>query len=116
MLCEQYVAEVMKHLRNQLHYEKLPGDPTELFFKEIKALLEDMVSRHSIDKETMASLLTKATKPSRFYILPKIHKPGNPGILIVSSCRSLTEGISHFVDYHLAPLVKNIPSGIPRIS
>ena len=64
------------------------------------------------DKGTMASLLSKENRPSRFYILPKIHKPGNPGRPIVSSCGSTTEGISHFVDYCLAPLVKEIPSYI----
>ena len=36
----------------------------------------------------------------------------NPGRPIVSSGASPTEGISHFVDYHLAPLVKEIPSYI----
>ena len=71
-----------------------------------------MVRRHSIDKKTMASLLTKDCKPSRFYILPKIHKPGNPERPIVSSCVSPTQGISHFVDYHLASLVQKVPSYI----
>ena len=77
-----------------------------------KGFLEEMVRRHSIDEKTMASLLTKDCKPSRFYILPKIHKPGNPGRPIVSSCGSPTQGISHFVDYHLASLVQKIPSYI----
>ena len=64
------------------------------------------------NKNTMASLIPQKSKASRFYILPKIHKPGNPGRPIVSSCGAPTEGISHFVDYHLAPLVKNVPSYI----
>ena len=109
---EQYIDEVMRQLNNHHHYEKLPGDPTELFFGEKKAFLEDMVSRHSINKKIMASLLSKDSKRSRFYILPKIHKQGNPGRLIVSSCGSPTEGILHFIDYHLAPLVKEIPTYI----
>ena len=71
-----------------------------------------MVSRQSIDKKTMAILLVKDSKPSCFYILPKIYKPGNPGRPIVSYCGSPTEGISHFVDYHFAPLVKEILSYI----
>ena len=102
----------MRQLNNHHHYEKRPGDPTELFSGKIKAFLVDMVSRHSIDKKTMASLFSRDRKPSRFYILPKIHKRGNPGRPIVSSCGSPTEGISHFVDYHLASLVKEIPSYI----
>ena len=42
-------------------------------------------------------------KPGRFYILLKIHKPGNPGRPIVSSSSNPTERISHFVDHHLQP-------------
>ena len=106
----RYIAEVMKHLENEQHYRKLSSDPTELFLEEIKATLRTMVDRHSINKDIMASLVPDTCKASPFYILPKIHKAGNPGRPIVSSCGSPTEGISHFVDYHLAPLVKQIPS------
>ena len=49
-------------------------------------------------------------KPGRFYILPKVHKPGNPGRPIVSSNSHPTERLSHFVDYHLQPLVHKLPS------
>ena len=51
-------------------------------------------------------------RTARFYLLPKIHKPGNPGRPIVSSCGAPTEKISQFVDYHLRPLVENLPSFI----
>ena len=47
-----------------------------------------------------------------FYILPKIHKQGNPGRPIISSNGHPTERISEFVDYHLKPLVQNLPSFI----
>ena len=101
---DKYIAEVMRHLENHQHYEKLPGDPTALFFGEIKAFLQEMENRQSIDKKTMASLLLENRKASQFYILPKIHKPGNSGRPTISSCGAPTEGISHFVDHHLAPL------------
>ena len=42
-------------------------------------------------------------KPGRFYVLPKVHKQGNPGRLIVSSNSNPTERISHFVGHHLQP-------------
>ena len=45
-------------------------------------------------------------------LLPKIHKPGNPGRPIIASCEDPTERISKFVDYHLRPLVRTIPSYI----
>ena len=47
-----------------------------------------MFSRGWIDEETMTAILPKNARISYFYILPKIHKPGNPGRLIVSSCEA----------------------------
>ena len=69
-----------------------------------------MVCYGTIDKETMAVLLPNKLRMPWFYILPKIHKPENPGRPMVSSCRSPTKGISQFVDFHLGPLVRKIPS------
>ena len=44
---------------------------------------------------------------------PKIHKKGNPGQPVVISVNFhtiSTTGISKYVDYHLQPIVKDIPS------
>ena len=109
---ENYVREVMRQLDNEQHYLKLSEDPTDRFAEEIKMTLEEMVSNGGLDKETMKCLLPEEIRTSRFYILPKIHKPGNPGRPIVSSCGAPTEQISRFVDYHLAPLVNTLPSYI----
>ena len=48
----------------------------------------------------------------RFYLLPKIHKrlidvPGRP---VISNCGTPTERISEFVDYHINPIVKSLPT------
>ena len=53
---------------------------------------------------------TDNPKTPRFYLLPKIHKPDNPGRPVVSSIDCHTEKISHFVDHHLQPLNKALPS------
>ena len=63
-----------------------------------------------INDKTRQYLIQTDVKPGRFYILPKIHKPGNPGRPIVSSNSHPTERISQFVDYHLQPLVHKLPS------
>ena len=57
-------------------------------------------------------LVPHHSRTARFYLLPKIHKPGNPGKPIVSSCGAPTERISQFVDYYLHPLVTRVPSYI----
>ena len=49
---------------------------------------------------------------ARFYLLPKIHKPGNPGRPIVSSNSAPTKNISRFVDFFLQPCVTRLPSYI----
>ena len=63
-----------------------------------------------INDKTKQYLIQSDVKPGRIYILPKIHKPGNPGRPIVSSNSHPTERLSHFVDYYLQPLVHKLPS------
>ena len=45
-----------------------------------------------------------------FQTRPKIHKTGNPRRPVVSSANCHTYTISKYVDFHLQPVVKNIPS------
>jgi len=62
-------------------------------------------------KENIADgLITTEPKTPRFYMLPKIHKENNPGRPVVSSVNCHTSKISKHVDYHLQPIVKEIPS------
>ena len=63
-----------------------------------------------MDKQTHRYLTQENPKAGRFYILPKIHKPGNPGRPIVSANGHPTEKISEFVSFHLNPLVQTLPS------
>ena len=109
---DDYLTRVMDHLNNTQFYEKLSDDATEWFSEEITSLLEEMREKRVLERETFCFLQPRNVRTSRFYILPKIHKPGIPGRPIVSSCRASTEKISYFVDHHLNPLVKKIPSYI----
>ena len=43
-------------------------------------------------------------------MLPKIHKINNPGRPVVSSIGCHKPNVSRFVDHHLQPILKNIPS------
>ena len=105
MSSDDYLTRVMKHLNNTQFYEKLPDDPTEQFSEEITKYLSGMFERNVLDRGTFEFLRPKGIRTSRFYILPKLHKPGIPGGPIVSSCGAPTEEILKFVDYHLNPLV-----------
>ena len=59
-------------------------------------------------------LIVDQPKAGRFYLLPKIHKAGNPGRPIgrpiVSANGHPTEKISEFVDLHLQSHVQTLPS------
>ena len=46
----------------------------------------------------------------RLYIQPEIHKERNPGRPVISSLKCHMSKISKYVDFHLQPVVKQIPS------
>ena len=71
-----------------------------------------MHARGHVDDKTMEYLTPEYPKPCRFYLLPKIHKGNNPGRPIVSAYGHPTEKILEFIDFHLRPFVKNLPSHI----
>ena len=50
--------------------------------------------------------------PYTFYLLPKIHKPGNQGRTIVASNGAPTENISHFTNFFLQPSMTQLLSHI----
>ena len=53
-------------------------------------------------------LLATTPQTSRFYLLPKIQKPGTPGGPIVLACKCPTENIAAFLDEVMSPLVANL--------
>ena len=63
---------------------------------------------HKNVEEQDINLIPEDPKPGRFYILPKIHKPGNPGRHIFSENGRPPE----FVSFHLNPLEQTLPSYI----
>ena len=90
----------------------LDKDITTDIQKHVQIYVQRMHRDQIIDDHTKRFLLQTDPKPGRFYILPKIHKQGNPGRPIVSSNSHPTERISQFVDYHLKPLVQTTQSFI----
>ena len=59
----------------------------------------------------------KPCNPSRtpiFYMLPKIHKPNNPGRPFISGYDSPTAKLFVFLDYYLKHIVRTLPSDIYR--
>ncbi|XP_072026492.1 uncharacterized protein [Amphiura filiformis] len=105
MDCQKYIDETMKHLNNRTNYALVDSDPTDSFSQQIKTTLDDMHARDELTDKAHAFLSPTDSKAARFYLLPKIHKPGNPGRPIVSGNGSPTENISLYVDNFIKPLV-----------
>eukprot|EP00061_Rhincodon_typus_P001998 g16349.t1 len=61
---------------------------------------------------TASNLIIPQPHTTRFYLLPKIHKPGCPGRPIVSACSCPTEIISTYLDCIFSPLVQEVPTYI----
>ena len=110
MSTQDYIAEAERQLSNTTHYQLLQSDPTDTFANVVKKIVRDMFERDLITKHTKKFLTPYQPQATRFYLLPKIHRVGNPGRPIVSSNGAPTEKISAFVDHYLRPLVTNIPS------
>ena len=65
-----------------------------------------------VDQDQILKLIPEDPQPGKFYLLPKIHKPNNPGRPIVSNKLTFTEKISHYVEFHLKPYVQKANSFI----
>ena len=88
---QHFLNKCYRQLKNQLFYKKVNEESTEGINKRVRFYLKRLLSEGIIDKETDNYLTPQGPKAGRFYILPKIHKAGNPGRPIVSANGHLTE-------------------------
>ena len=107
-----YVDECNRQLNDAKFYRKQDRDITNQIQERVTTYVKRMLKDGYIDKKTKQYLIQTNVKPGRFYILPKIHKTGNPGRPIVSSNGHPTECISQFIDFHINPLVASLDSHI----
>ena len=107
-----YVTEGLRQLRDETFYKKLSRDPNKNFAEKIKKYIEQNKTNEKLSDEDVKTLIPDPIRTPNFYLLPKIHKPNNPGRPIVASYNSPTERISAFVDYFLQPYVKKLSSHI----
>ena len=85
-------------------------DPTELHTEEIKAVVNNYKNAEQTSSKMSNPLFLDKVKTPAFYLLPKIHKPNNPGRSVYCSVDCHTSSISEFVDHNLEPAVTNLKS------
>ena len=108
---ETYIKEARRQLDDRAVYTPLDGDPTEDMAEIINERIRACYDRGNIGEKTRDYLMvSEDARPGRFYLLPKIRKPGCPGRPALSGCSTPTEQVSEFVDHKLRPLVPEVES------
>ena len=107
-----YINECLGQLNITKFYRRLDTDITSDIQACVEFFTKQLHKDGFIDHQTKQFLIQTDPKPGRFYILPKIHKHGNPGRPIVSRNGHPTKLISQFVNYYLKPLVHKTASFI----
>ncbi|XP_060073403.1 uncharacterized protein LOC132553191 [Ylistrum balloti] len=107
-----YINEAHRQLYNPANYRRLKKDQNPEIVKKVNQFLKFVRERNLLDPEITQYLTPKNPRTPIFYLLPKIHKPGNPGRPIISQEGSCTEKLSAFVDHHLKQLATQTTSYI----
>ncbi|KAL9960667.1 hypothetical protein ACROYT_G034153 [Oculina patagonica] len=104
-----YVQEAERHLSDANFYRQLSHDHTNENNERVQVVVKDAIQSGELPASA-SYLIIDQPLTSKFYLLPKIHKPGNPGRPIVSACNCPTELIATYLDRITTPLVHNLPS------
>ena len=107
---KDYIKEAERQLNNTENYRKFQEDPTATNMKLVNDTIERFKKQKLINEKVAEGLKRNDPKTPKFYLRSKIHKEGNPGRPVVSSVNCQTASISKYVNYHLQPIVKEIPS------
>ena len=104
-----YIAEAVRQLNDIHSYEKLDCDPTSTYNEIINNAIDNLLKVNELPEKVAQSLKNDKPKTPKFYTLPKVHKPNNPGRPVVISIDSHMSKISKYVDFYLQSLARQLP-------
>ena len=104
-----YIAEGERQLNDVESYQVLDSDNTDENNRIVEEFIKAEIGQDRLPPEAKV-LIQHKPRCSIFYMLPKIHKVGNPGRPIESTCNCPTELISSYVDDVLQPIVSQLLS------
>ncbi|CAH3184729.1 unnamed protein product [Porites lobata] len=104
-----YIQEAERQLSDTNFSQRVDHDLTMEHQAEVVSVVEDAITKGELPASA-SNLIVDHPRTSRFYLLPKIHKPGNPGRPIVSACNCPTELLATYLDQITSPLVRSLPS------
>ena len=110
MDANDYIREAKCQLNDSKNYKVLAKDLTTTNNNLVNQTIDRFTKEQLTNENITNGLKNPSTRTPQFYISPKIHEKGNPSRPVVSSINCHTANISKYVDYHLQPIVKQIPS------
>ncbi|XP_018368554.1 PREDICTED: uncharacterized protein LOC108764709 [Trachymyrmex cornetzi] len=108
----EYVAKMEMMLSDIDTYSKIDKDPTKKLIGDIRNLLVRWKNRQYIDDTAYRRLLATDGSIPRAYGLTKIHKPGHPLRIIVSSINSPLYNLSYYLHKIINDNIPETPSSI----
>ena len=105
-----YIKEANRQLSDRKFYKKLPDDPTKMYAERINKAVDKFKDEGLLTEKIANGLKVDNPKTSKFNMMPKIHKKGNPGRPVINSVDCHSSRISQYVDYHLQPEVVKLKS------
>ena len=103
---KDYLAEANRQLENTEFYKKIDVNLTETHTDTINKVIQNFATSKLLSEQTAKALMVEAPKTAKFYMLPKVHKEGNPGRPIINAIGNPTSSIAEFVDFHLQPIAE----------
>ena len=105
---EEYIQK-SEELLHQPNYKILQSDPTNKYKNKLISLLKSIKAEGGMDENTYKRLYPTGAGPSKYYGLPKVHKPGMPLRPIISSIGSVTHAPAKELSRIFKPLVSRSP-------
>ena len=104
-----YKQEAERQLSDSTFFERLDRDFTVDYNKTVCEVVKEAITKGELPASAV-NLVVENLRTSRFYLLPKVYKTGNPGRPIVSACNCRTELIATYLDRITTPLVQSLLS------
>jgi hypothetical protein len=111
MTRKEYSAEVFRQLNDTNNYRPSSSKDFENCIQKLKASIQKD-SQYFPPNLKLLKFIPDSYKPSKFYILPKIHKPFNDfpkGRPISSTLQTFNRGLSKLLDLYLQPVMNHVP-------
>ena len=113
-----YIERALKdHLLNTRVYTRLSHDDACKAIKACNSEIEELTNSYASQLSTAEQtyferLFQQKHRVSQFYISLKVHKTPMATRPIVSTCGSLLEGVSKWLDYHLKDITPLVPTAL----